>query len=97
MSKKKVLGAVGGMLNLLIVCVIIVLAFYICIAAYRIAYQVFSNPVCDKSSTFTHMVTVEKGESRREIAKELEISQPRVYQLIARAKTIGMEYRKMNG
>ncbi len=72
MSKKKVLGAVGGMLNLLIACVIIVLAFYICVAAYRIAYQVFSNPVCDKTSTFTHMVSVEKGESKREIAKELE-------------------------
>ena len=38
-----------------------------------------------------------QGYSVREIAKELEISQPRVYQLIARAKTIGMEYRKMNG
>lgn len=38
-----------------------------------------------------------QGYSVTEIAKELEISQPRVYQLIARAKTIGMEYRKMNG
>ena len=38
-----------------------------------------------------------QGYSVREIAKELEISQPRVYQLIARAKTIGMEYRKING
>ena len=32
-----------------------------------------------------------QGYSVREIAAELEISQPRVYQLIARAKTIGME------
>ena len=32
-----------------------------------------------------------------EIAAELQISQPRVYQLIARAKTISMEYRKING
>ena len=38
-----------------------------------------------------------QGYSVREIAAELEISQPRVYQLIARAKTIGMEYRKVNG
>ena len=38
-----------------------------------------------------------QGYSVREIAAELQISQPRVYQLIARAKTIGMEYRKMNG
>lgn len=38
-----------------------------------------------------------QGYSVREIAKELEISQPRVYQLIARAETIGMEYRKING
>ena len=38
-----------------------------------------------------------QGYSVREIAAELEISQPRVYQLIARAKTIGMEYRKIHG
>ena len=38
-----------------------------------------------------------QGYSVREIAAELQISQPRVYQLIARAKTIGMEYRKING
>ena len=38
-----------------------------------------------------------QGYSVREIAAELQISQPRVYQLITRAKTIGMEYRKMNG
>ena len=38
-----------------------------------------------------------QGYSVREIAAELEISQPRVYQLIARAKAIGMEYRKING
>ena len=38
-----------------------------------------------------------QGYSVREIAAELEISQPRVYQLIARAKSIGMEYRKING
>ncbi len=38
-----------------------------------------------------------QGYSVREIAAELQISQPRVYQPIARAKTIGMEYRKING
>ena len=38
-----------------------------------------------------------QGYSVREIAEELEISQPRAYQLIARAKAIGMEYRKING
>ena len=38
-----------------------------------------------------------QGYSVREISAELHISQPRVYQLIARAKTIGMEYRKING
>ena len=38
-----------------------------------------------------------QGFSVREIAAELETSQPRVYQLIARAKLIGMEYRKING
>ena len=38
-----------------------------------------------------------QGYSVREIAAELEISQPRVYQLIARAKAIGMEYRKIKG
>jgi hypothetical protein len=38
-----------------------------------------------------------QGYTVREIAAELEISQPRVYQLIARAKTIGMEYRKIHG
>ena len=34
-----------------------------------------------------------QGYSVREITAELEISQPRVYQLIARAKAIGMKYR----
>ena len=38
-----------------------------------------------------------QGYSVREIAAELEISQPRVYQLIARAKAIGKEYRKISG
>ena len=38
-----------------------------------------------------------QGYSVKEIAAELQISQPRVYQLITRAKTIGMEYRKING
>ena len=38
-----------------------------------------------------------QGYSVREISAELKISQPRVYQLIARAKAIGMEYRKING
>ena len=38
-----------------------------------------------------------QGYTVREIAAELEISQPHVYQLIARAKTIGMEYRKIHG
>ena len=38
-----------------------------------------------------------QGYSVREIAAELQISQPRVYQLIAKAKAIGQEYRKING
>ncbi len=38
-----------------------------------------------------------QGYSVREIAAELQISQPRVYQLIAKAKAIGKEYRKING
>ncbi len=38
-----------------------------------------------------------QGYSVREIAAELKISEPRVYQLIARAKAIGKEYRKNNG
>ena len=38
-----------------------------------------------------------RGYSVREISAELKISQPRVYQLIAKAKTIGKEYRKTNG
>lgn len=37
-----------------------------------------------------------QGYSVREIAAELEISQPLVYQLIAKAKAIGKEYRKIN-
>lgn len=36
------------------------------------------------------------GLSVKEIATELGISQPRVYQLIARGKEIGAEYRKNN-
>ena len=37
------------------------------------------------------------GYSVREIAAELHISEPRVYQLLARAKAIGREYRQKNG
>lgn len=36
------------------------------------------------------------GYSVAEIAEHLRISQPRVYQLVARAKEIGKEYRKEN-
>ena len=38
-----------------------------------------------------------QGYTVREIAAKLKISEPRVYQLIARAKAIGREYRKNNG
>ncbi len=38
-----------------------------------------------------------QGYSVKEIAVELRISEPRVYQLVARAKAIGKEYRKNNG
>ena len=38
-----------------------------------------------------------QGYTVKEIATELKISEPRVYQLIARAKAIGMEYRKIYG
>ena len=38
-----------------------------------------------------------QGYTVREIAVVLKISEPRVYQLIARAKAIGKEYRKNNG
>jgi DNA-binding CsgD family transcriptional regulator len=37
------------------------------------------------------------GDSVREIAADLGVSEPRVYQLIARAKAIGREYRQENG
>lgn len=37
------------------------------------------------------------GVSVREIAAEFQLSEPRVYQLIARAKAIGREYRQENG
>lgn len=37
------------------------------------------------------------GFSVKEIADELQVSQPRVYQLIARAKAIGKEYIANNG
>ena len=37
------------------------------------------------------------GFSVREIAAEFQLSEPRVYQLIARAKAIGQEYRQENG
>ena len=37
------------------------------------------------------------GFSVREIAADLQISEPRVYQLVARAKAIGWEYRQKNG
>ena len=36
------------------------------------------------------------GDSVRKIAHDLGVSEPRVYQLIARAKAIGKEYRKEN-
>ena len=37
------------------------------------------------------------GFTVKEIATELHISEPRVYQLVARAKAIGREYRQNNG
>jgi DNA-directed RNA polymerase specialized sigma24 family protein len=37
------------------------------------------------------------GDSVREIAADLGVSEPRVYQLIARAKAIGKEFRQNNG
>ena len=37
------------------------------------------------------------GYSVAEIAAELNISQPRIYQLLHRAREIGKEYRKNNG
>ena len=37
------------------------------------------------------------GYSVAEIAAELKISQPRIYQLLHRAREIGKEYRKNNG
>ena len=36
------------------------------------------------------------GDSVKKIAQDLGVSEPRVYQLIARAKKIGKEYREMN-
>ena len=38
-----------------------------------------------------------QGYSVAEIAEELGVSQPRIYQLIARGKEIGREYRAKNG
>ena len=37
------------------------------------------------------------GDKVEEIADELGVSKPRVYQLIARAKAIGQNYRANNG
>ena len=37
------------------------------------------------------------GYSVREIAAALDLSEPRIYQLVARAKAIGREYRQKNG
>ncbi len=37
------------------------------------------------------------GYSVREIAAELDLSEPRIYQLVSRAKAIGREYRQKNG
>ena len=37
------------------------------------------------------------GYSVAEIAAELNISQPRIYQLLRRAREIGREYRAQNG
>ena len=38
-----------------------------------------------------------RGFTVKEIAKRLDISEPRVYQLLARAKAVGREYRENNG
>ena len=37
------------------------------------------------------------GDSVKEIAADLGVSEPRVYQLIKRAKAIGRQFRKDNG
>ena len=37
------------------------------------------------------------GYTVREIATALDLSEPRIYQLVTRAKAIGREYRQKNG
>jgi DNA-directed RNA polymerase specialized sigma subunit, sigma24 homolog len=51
----------------------------------------------DKRIFQAHEMKTLQGYSVAEIAEELGVSQPRVYQLLARGKEIGREYRAKNG
>lgn len=72
MAKKKVARAVSVAASTIIHCMVIVMICYVFAFSYKLAYQVFSNPVCDKDATGYHTVVVSEGEDSRSVAKELE-------------------------
>ena len=55
-----------------------------------------SKPACRQNGSSLISLSV-KNAPLKEIAAALDLSEPRIYQLVARAKAIGREYRQENG
>lgn len=72
MAKKKVAQAVAVTVSTIVHCAVIVMICYVFAFSYRLAYQVFSNPVCDKYATSYHTVVISEGEDSRSVVQELE-------------------------
>ena len=72
MAKKRVAQAVTIAASTIVHCVVIVMICYVFVFSYRFAYQVFSNPVCDKDATSYHTVVISEGEDSRSVVQELE-------------------------
>lgn len=72
MAKKKVAEAVKLAISTIFHCAVIVMICYVFVFSYRFAYQVFSNPVCDKHATSYHTVVIKEGEDSRSVVQDLE-------------------------
>lgn len=72
MAKKRVAQAVTLAISTIVHCAVIVMICYVFAFSYQLAYQVFSNPVCDKQATSYHTVVIREGEDSRSVVQELE-------------------------
>lgn len=72
MAKKRVAQAVTLAVSTIVHCAVIVMICYFFAFSYQLAYQVFSNPVCDEHATSYHTVVIHEGEDSRSVVQELE-------------------------